>query len=34
MIGIAKFADYPPKWQAGLREQTAESTFMHGGWFG
>jgi len=24
----------PPKWQAGVREQSAESTFLRGGWPG
>jgi hypothetical protein len=31
---IAKFAIYPPKWQADVRERTAELTQLRGGWPG
>ena len=31
---FAEFADYPPKWQARMREQTAEMTFWVGGILG
>jgi hypothetical protein len=34
MAQTAKFAQYPPKWQAILREQGAELTQMPHDWLG
>ncbi len=34
VTNCAEFADFPPKWQADAREQSAELAFLHGGWLG
>ncbi len=34
MQNLHKMHKFPPKWQADVREQSAEMTFLRGGWLG